>query len=378
MRILHFGTLDTQAGGPAMSTSLTLRGLLDLGVDARLLSFPVERGHATLERGLNVEHLSSKPIMKKFAYSWELSRKLRQMGDFDIYHAQGVWQYPTYCMAAVARQRKRPYVITPRGMLYPQDIQKASTFFKKLSLKLRLLSDLNRAACVHVTCEEEMEHCRRLGVTSPIAVIPNPIELRAYPQKKVSSIRRIAYLGRLSPRKNVESLIYAFDQLRKFTRSAELVIIGGGDPVYEDFLKQKVNALGLNNVIFKGFLSGSEKDACLTTVDVLAMPSEFENFGNVILEGLARGIPCIATKGAPWEDLVSHNCGWWVDYSQAAITVAVENALVASDDFLSQMGEAGKLLVRNKYELSSVAKYLFSMYEWILGERGKPNFIYLN
>ena len=106
------------------------------------------------------------------------------MGDFDIYHAQGIWQYPTYALIDVAKREGKPYLLTLHGMLYPQDIAKHSTFFKKLSLKWRLLKDLNQAACVHCTCEEEMRHCRDLGVTAPIAVITNPIEIKSYPYQK--------------------------------------------------------------------------------------------------------------------------------------------------------------------------------------------------
>lgn len=69
-------------------------------------------------------------------------------------------------------------------MLYPQDIQKSNKFFKELSLKFRLLNDLNQAACVQVTCEDEMKYCRQLGVTSPIAIIPNPIEIKEYTNMK--------------------------------------------------------------------------------------------------------------------------------------------------------------------------------------------------
>lgn len=43
MRILHSGTLDVNAGGPAMSTYLTLYGLRELGVDAQSFSIPFRR-----------------------------------------------------------------------------------------------------------------------------------------------------------------------------------------------------------------------------------------------------------------------------------------------------------------------------------------------
>ena len=98
-------------------------------------------------------------------------------------------------------------------MLYPQDIKKSNRIFKRISLALRLLRDLNGAACVHATCSEEMRYCRDLGVKSPICVVPNPIEVKEFNHKKEDEKFRLGYIGRLSPRKNVQSLIYAFAEL---------------------------------------------------------------------------------------------------------------------------------------------------------------------
>ena len=267
-------------------------------------------------------------------------------------------------------------MITPRGMLYPQDIAKSSTFFKKLSLKWRLLDDLNRAACVHVTCEEEMEHCRNLGVTSPIAVIPNPVEIKDYPYKKEDHVRRIGYLGRVSRRKNIEGLINAFYELGDEAKNAELLIIGGGDEQYELELRQLVEKYHLDNVIFAGFLSGEEKDRALASCSVIAMPSEFENLGNVVLEGLVRGIPCIATQGSPWVELQTHQCGWWVPYTQQDITNAVRQAFIADDETLIKMGLNGRQLMEERYSVDSIAHQMKTLYEWILGETEKPEFVY--
>lgn len=92
-------------------------------------------------------------------------------------------------------------------------------------------------------------------------------------------------------------------------------MIGGGDDAYESFLKSEVKKLGLHNVRFLGFLTGDKKDEALASCSVIAMPSEFENMGNVILEALVRKIPCIATKGAPWQALEANQCGWWIDFT---------------------------------------------------------------
>lgn len=365
MRILHSGTLDVKVGGPAMSTYYTLYGLKLLGVEAEIIMYPLSSGGRL--RGSEVEvHYATAPWEHKLAYSPRLKKEIAALGDYDLYHAQGVWQFPTYALADVARKRRKPYLITPRGMLYPQDIRKSNKFFKMLSLKWRLLDDLNRAACIHVTCREEMEHCRDLGVTAPIAIIPNPVEIKEYTECKKDDIFRLGYLGRLSPRKNVEALIYAFAELGGKAKEAELLIIGGGDAGYEAFLKAEVSRLALRNVRFTGFLSGKEKDEAIASLTVLAMPSEFENQGNAVLEGLIRGIPCIATKGAPWEELATHCCGWWTDYSQAAITEAISAALQTPVEELARMGQRGRQLAESNYAVEVVAGKMLALYNCLL------------
>ena len=375
MKILHIGTLDVNAGGPAMSTYLTLKGIRNLGVDAGIMMQPLSE-NGKLKGGEVPVHFSHKAVEKRFLYVPFFKKDILSLGDYDIYHAQGIWQYPTYAMVDVARKQGKPYIITPRGMLYPQDIAKRSSIFKKLSLKIRLLRDLNNAACVHVTCDEEMRHCRDLGVTSPIAVIPNPVEIKDYPYKKEDEVRRIGYLGRLSPRKNVEGLIRAFAKLGDEAKDAELLIIGGGGENYERFLHQEVEKYHLNNVRFVGFLSGEEKDRTIASCSVLAMPSEFENFGNVVVEGLVRGIPCIATHGSPWVELQSCRCGWWVPYNQKDITNAVRSALNATQDKLDILGTNGRRLMEEKYSVQAIAQKMKDLYSWITNGTHKPSFVY--
>ena len=377
MKALHFGTLDVNAGGPAMSTYNTLYGLNQIGTNAEIIMYPPS-SIGKLTGNDIVIHYAKPPIEHKFAYSPTLKREIKKLGIYDIYHAQGIWQYPTYAIIDVAKSLNKPYIITPRGMLYPQDIKKSNKTFKLLSLKYRLLNDLNNAACVQVTCEEEMRHCRAIGVTSPIAIIPNPIKIKNYTEHKKDNIFRLGYLGRLSPRKNVESLIYAFYELDNLTNNAELLIIGGGDKSYEDFLRNEVKRLKLKNVRFAGFLSGKDKDEAIASLSVLAMPSEFENLGNVILEALVRKIPCIATKGSPWKELIEYKCGWWVDYSQVKISEAIKEALQTPSDQLLEMGERGYNLVKENYSIEAISTKMQSLYNWILNKQKKEPFILIN
>ena len=220
-----------------------------------------------------------------------------------------------------------------------------------------------------------MRHCRELGVVSPIAVIPNPIAAREFDLPNFKTKRRIVYLGRLSPRKNVESLIYAFGYSSVWPVDAELYIVGGGDEAYERFLKSETQRLGLTNVVFTGFLTGERKDEILQQSHVLVIPSEFENFGNVILEGLIRGIPCITTKGSPWEDLIKSDCGWWVDYDQEAISAAVEEAVFCPNQRLFDMGLRAQKLIAEKYTTERVALKMRELYQWLITKGQTPDFV---
>jgi glycosyltransferase involved in cell wall biosynthesis len=106
------------------------------------------------------------------------------------------------------------------------------------------------------------------------------------------------------------------------------------------------------------------------------MPSEFENLGNVVLEGLVRKIPCIATNGSPWEELNTESCGWQVPYTQKDITNAVYKAMKTNKEDIAQMGENGYHLMERRYSVEAVAKSIQLVYEWILGGK-KPDFVYL-
>ena len=375
MKVLHVGTLAATAGGPAMSTYFTLLGLRQQGIDAEIIQFPLTKND--ILRGEEVPvHYTKSPWEHKFCYTPSYKNDILKLGKYDIYHAQGVWQWPTYALVDTAQQIGKPYLITPRGMLYPQDIAKSNTMFKKLSLKLRLLQDLNNAACIHVTCMDELHHCRKLGITSPIGIIPNPVEIKKYPCYKQDEKFRLGYLGRISRRKNIQGLIQACINLGEEMKDKELLIIGDGDKEYMEELHKLANQIKYGTIRFTGFLNGKEKDEALASCSVLVMPSEFVNLGNVILEGLVRKIPCIATTGSPWEELKSYQCGWWVTYNQDSITEAIQQAINTPHKKLKDMGERGRELMERHYSVEAVATKMKRLYKWILKEEEKPEFVY--
>jgi glycosyltransferase involved in cell wall biosynthesis len=261
-------------------------------------------------------------------------------------------------------------------MLYPQDLAKGK-FKKSIFLKLFLLNDLQKASCIHATCTEEMKHLRNLGVKSPVAVIPNPIGIAGIEKPVEAKTKlRVGYLGRIHIRKKVERLIYAWNQLQNEANDGELMIIGDGDKQYLDFLKRESKRLRLNNVVFTGFLSGDEKEKALSSLSFLVVSSDFENFGNIVTEALVKGVPVIASKGTPWQELNTHHCGWWIDNDIDTIAKTLKEAIALTEKEYQQMGLRGRKLIKENYSIEIVSQKMMRLYQWILGQGTKPEFVY--
>ena len=378
MHILHSGSLDVKTGGPALSTYLSIKGLIRGGVDTEIIMPPIIGDGRLIADDVKI-HYTNALKNPRFGYMPGLKQTLRNLPEYDLYHAQGIWQYLPHVVAAFARREGKPYIITPRGMLYPQALEQ-SALIKKVSLALYQRKDLQNAAAIQATCVEEMKHYRRLGFTNPVAVIPNPIDTNGIIDRPIPAKPklRIGYLGRIHPRKRIERLIYAFDTMRSKLQDAELLIIGADNEGYEKFLKDEVARLGLANVKFTGFLAGEEKDETITSLSCLAVPSDFENFGNIVTEALVRGVPVIASKGTPWQELEEYGCGWWVDNDRESINKAIQKVASLSQKELEDMGYRGKQLIKEKYSVEEVGAKLKSLYEWVLGQGEKPEFVYLD
>lgn len=312
-----------------------------------------------------------------YGFSRNINAFLRQ-NNYDLYHTNGMWMHCNHETCVVARRNGKPYIITPHGMLYPQALAR-STWKKQLLLHMGgVHKDLTHAACIHCTCMEEMRHYKDLGYKNPVAVIPNPVPIPLFVNEigNNRTIKRIGFLGRLHPRKNVEALIDAWILSGSSVKDAQLVIMGKGEAQYEQMLKACVQQHELKNVEFVGFVTGREKFERLASLTALCVPSDFENFGMIVTEALSVGTPVIASLGTPWEELHSEHCGWWVSNDVETLARTIKNVLSLPYDEIITMGKSGKRLVRQKYDDLHVAMMMKQLYEWIVSRGVKPDFVY--
>ena len=376
IKVLQFGPLDLRKGGPTLSTYLTVKGLMQNNMDVEVLTYHIEDRKYLIGQDVKAIFMD-KSWNERFKYVPTLPKQLKSLSQYDIYHIQGLQEYPCIEMAKKAKSEGAPYLLTLRGLLYPQAMS-VKPFVKKMAMRLYANKLLRNAACIQATCKEEMEFYREYGFKNPVAIIPNPIETDGIIERPIKSPEkfRIGYIGRIHPRKRIERLIYAFDAIKERGQNCELLIIGADVPEYEQFLKDEVARLHLENVRFTGFLKGKEKDEALCSLSYLMVPSDFENFGNIVSEALVRGVPVVTSRGMPWQILEEYHCGWWIDNNQASINKMVEELLRIPEPERIQMGENGKKLIMNEFSIPALGKKMSDLYRWVLKQGEKPSFVY--
>lgn len=385
MKVLQtIGGFGAKSGGTSSCTYSLLSAIHSADASAQVDILTPEANNPTdLLMGHGEKWIKTVPndYRTPLAISRNMSNWLRQ-SDYQLYHTNGLWMHINHATCELARSRKRPYVVTPHGMLYPEALRRSA--WKKWPLrKLWFDRDILNASTLHATCETEMRHLRSFGYKGPIALIGNPVDVPEYTNELAAShtlstdgILRLGFLGRLHPIKQIENLIQGA-ALSKIS-DLEILIIGKGDDAYEHFLRDEAKRLGITDrVKFLGFLNGREKFEQLARLDALFVPSDMENFGMIIPEALIVGTPVMASLGTPWQALNTERCGWWVDASPQSIADVIFELCSLSPEEHKAMGQRGRDYILRTYASDKVASQMLSLYHWLLGEDPKPDFVYL-
>lgn len=390
MKIRHFllyGSLDPKFGGPTYSVPIQCIGTQREGAEMSLVVYEESKPFETnlKEAGVKMIHIPNP--RNKFEHSWspKLKHYLSNCQDKpDILHFHGVWMPADLLVSKYGKKNNIPYVINPRGdtEIARINYNTAKKIKKKLAWWLYSKTIVDNAACVIATSHQELDSIRSLGSKVPIAIIPNGIELDVFPEKIVhnhTQKKTLLFLSRINPIKGIEFLIDAWHRLPLTFRSDwELHIVGNSDPEdYINSLKTKIKALNLQESIkFLGPLSGAAKMQKYQNSNLFILPTLNENFGNVVAEAMMCECPVITTFNAPWSCLKENNCGWWINLSVSDLVDTLKESMSLSDEERHLMGTRARQTIIEKYSSASIAKKTYALYEWILGKREKPEFVY--
>ena len=157
---------------------------------------------------------------------------------------------------------------------------------------------------------------------------------------------RVLFVGNITPRKGVDTLI---DGLAAADGDAELTVVG--KPVDEGYVSRCRNRVadhGLNErVTFTGGIDDDALAAAFRDHHVLAVPSQYEGYGIVYLEGMGFGLPAVASRAGGATDIVTEGeNGFLVAPGDTAAVADAITTLAADRDRLATMG----LAARKRYE----------------------------
>lgn len=299
----------------------------------------------------------------------------------DILHDNGIWSPSNIAAGAAARQLQLPMVISPHGMLDPWAMAH-NAGRKKLAWRLYQRRLLTGALGLLATAEREVAPIRALLPGKPVALIPNgvacPTVMPDRSSRDSATERTILFMSRLHPKKNLIGLIDAWAPVAARPDFADwtLVIAGPDELDHSAELAAKVAAMGLQHrVLIEGPVPDAAKDAAFANADLFVLPSFSENFGIVVAEALAQGVPAIVSDGAPWASLATQGCGWFTGTDAASIGAALADAMRLAPAERRQMGERGHAFVQRAFGWDGIAAQTLAYYRWLLYGGAKPEFV---
>jgi glycosyltransferase involved in cell wall biosynthesis len=300
----------------------------------------------------------------------------------DVLHLHGPWLDGNRQIANLAVRRGIPYVVSLHGML--DDWAMSQRGMKKRAYMLLAgRRILDRAARIHCTASGELAQARKWFSNPNTVVLPCLVDLSPFenlpgPELAMSHLppikpdqHKLLFLSRLHEQKGVELLLYAARLLAQQSFQFVLLLAGSGTPVYEKFLHRLVDELKLQDrVIFLGHLNGARKLSTFQWADLLVHPTRHENFGLVLIEAMACGVPVLTTRGTDiWQEI--QTAGVEIsDANPASLAVHITRLLSNPADLVSRTHRA-RAWVQSHLATDSLSERYEQLYRSVVQSASK-------
>jgi glycosyltransferase involved in cell wall biosynthesis len=242
---------------------------------------------------------------------------------------------------------------------------------------------IRHAACLRALTAAEAEAFRAHGLTNPIAVVPNGVEIDASVPlaTRAGDAPVLLFLGRLDPKKGVEELLQAWAKVQAGPIGSgwRLQVTGWGDATYVSRLQCLANDLSLGaTVIFTGPLFGAEKATAFRNASGFILPSFSEGLPMSVLEAWSRELPVLMTAECNVAEGFATGAALRITPEPRAIATSLAEFIAMPDRERRAMGAAGRRLVEDRFTSARVATDMHAVYSWVLGSGPQPSFVALH
>ena len=151
------------------------------------------------------------------------------------------------------------------------------------------------------------------GCDKKFKIIKNLNKIRKVKKQYGINQRFILNVGTLEPRKNIITLIMAFDILKKKELIEHKLVLCGGKGWYYDNILRKIRELKIENeIIFTGYVPDDDLPLLYNAAELFVYPSLYEGFGLPVLEAMSCGCPVVTSNVSSLPEIVG-NAGILVD-----------------------------------------------------------------
>lgn len=310
-------------------------------------------------------HIFERETPRWLCASAALQRRLAT-SRYDVIHSHALWLLTLRYAHDAARAQGAPLVISPRGMM-------SGWAWEHRRWRKRLASwcvhpgAFRAAAGWHATSQEEADDIRRLGFAQPICVAPNGVEIPTAADLAAARSRWHAEFPQLGSRR--VALFYSRFHRKKRLRElialwlaqapADWLLLVAGVP--EEYTLAEVQSwVGAAAAARIVVADGRDRPPPFAVAELFLLPSHSENFGLVVAEALAAGVPALVTDTTPWTGLAAHDAGGcvaWEDYP-----AALRDALAAATAELGARGARGRAWVAAEFTWQHAAARLLDFY----------------
>ena len=379
MRILHaIATTDPKGGGPIEGVKQLAAALAPLGVHVEVVSMddPAEAWIADFPLPLH----AMGPGQGKFGHAPRMEAFLREKGKaYDRIVVNGLWQFNGLAVWRTRKDHGRPYYAFCHGMLDPwfRRTYPLKHLKKQLYWLMGQYGVLRDAEKVLYTCEEERVQAQ--GAFSPwgpfrervvaYGTAGSPFDLdlaraaflATYPD--LQGTRNLLYLSRIHEKKGCDLLIRAF--AKAAPPDARLVMAGPDQTGWQATLKSMAADLGISDrIVWTGMLKGETKWGAYASAEAFVLPSHQENFGIVVAEALACGVPTlISNKVNIWREIETDGAGLVENDDQAGTDALLARWYSLGSDAREGMREAARACFAERFEIGHAARVLKSIYD---------------
>ncbi|WP_416827234.1 glycosyltransferase family 4 protein [Ectobacillus polymachus] len=293
---------------------------------------------------------------------------------FDVIHAHD-W---LVCTAAtwIQKMEQIPLIITIHATEHGRNNGIYTPLQRQIHLKEK---ELVRAAEAIIVCSKFMKHevqTTLQGDPERIFIFPNGINAHFFDELKPSyEIRKRYYLenrllifsiGRIVSEKGFYTIIEAAPILVAKYPSVMFVIAGKG-PMLETY-QSIVSERGLEtNVAFLGHITEEVQRAFLLESDIILVPSLYEPFGIVALEGMLAEKPTIVSDVGGLGEIILHGYNGRKMIPGSAVSLVEQLQIVIEDkEHAEQIAFHGYQYVLKYYSWNKIADHTLQLYEQIV------------